>query len=266
MLGRSGTAADYLICDATTEVFPLPSSTDNVPLVDCASWFVNPFTALSILDTARTKHQSTVLIQTAAASQLGQMLIQLAPTQGMTLVNIVRSKEQWKYLKKDLGATHVICTDDDDWKSQLKAVVHALNIHVAFDAVAGDMTGALLTCMPSRSIVYVYGCLASNPSVEGIDPIDMIYRRKRVLGFHMAKDWLSPTSRRGFTFGSKGNKLFDKVASRINANLQIVGPGLAPGGWAASHLVDCSMENVHETFCGLWTSGFTGKKLRIVLK
>ena len=250
MLSRSGTVTEYLCCDAIRDVFRLPI-TDDMVLADCASWFVNPMTASSILDTARSKHNTNVLIQTAASSQLGQMLIKLAPSQGMTLVNVVRKKDHWTMLK-GMGASHVICTADDDWMTQLKALIKTLDIKVAFDAVAGDMTGALMTCLPSRSTVYVYGVLAGEP-VAGLDPIDLIYRRKEVRGYHVGKDWLS-----------KGGTV--AMLDRVNSNLKLVGPGLAPGGWAASQYVDCSMETMHDTFCTLSKEGFTGKKLRVLFK
>ena len=248
MLSLSGTAAEYLSCDAVQEVFALPIA-DHVLLKDCASWFVNPFTALSILDTAKTKHGTRVLIQTAASSQLGQMLIKLAPSHGMTLVNVVQEKEQWSLLK-GMGAKHVICTADDDWITQLKALVRTLGVRVAFDAVAGDMTGAIMTCLPSRGTVYVFGFSSAEP-VGGLDPIGLIYRRKEVRGFHVAKDWLS-----------KGGPL--AVLKRLNHNLQLVGPGLEPGGWATSQFVDCTMDTMHETFCGLQKNCSGDKTLRIV--
>lgn len=249
MITRGGTCAEYLCCDAFRDVFTLPVS-DDVALADCASWFINPFTALSILDTAKTKHQTRVLIQTAASSQLGQMLIKLAPSQGMTLVNVVRKKEHWSMLRA-MGAAHVICTADEDWMRQLKALVKTLDITVAFDAVAGDMTGSLMTCLPSRSVVYVYGVL-SGESVGKVDPIDLIYRRKQVAGFHVAKDWLSV-----------GGQV--AMLNRVKTKIQLVGSGLAPGGWARSQFVDCQMENMHEQFCEMTKSGFTGKKLRVLL-
>lgn len=250
MLSKSGTVSEYLCCNAMKEVFSLHVSSD-VPLADCASWFVNPFTALSIIDTAKTKHKTNILVQTAASSQLGQMLIKLAPSQGVTLVNIVRKKEHWNMLKA-MGASHVICTADDDWMKQLTAHVKNLNVFVAFDAVAGDMTGELMKCLPNRSFVYVYGGLSIEP-IGAIDPMDLIYRRKELRGFHVGKDWLS--------VGGPVN-----TVNRINRGIHLVGTGLEPGGWATSQFVDCTMDTMHDTFCELWKEGFTGKKLRILFK
>jgi len=57
----------------------------------------------------------------------------------------------------------------------------------AFDAVSGDMTGHLLDCMPSGGVVYVYVVLAGK--ANGIDPLDLIYRRKQLKGFFLTS-WL----------------------------------------------------------------------------
>lgn len=248
MLSRSGTVTEYLCCDASNDVFVLPLS-DDVALEDAASWFVDPLTAIAILETAQ-KHNANAIIQTAAPSLQGQMLIKLAARQGITLVNVVRTRKQWKAFK-NMGASLVICTVDPDWTHQLKALIKTLDIRVAFDAIAGDMTGSLLKCLPNRSTVYVHGILTSEP-VSGIDPTDLIYRRKQILGFHMAQDWL--------LMGGPAN-----VSQRIEQNLALIASGLAPDGWATSQFVDCHMDTVQETFCDLWKNGFTGKKLRIRL-
>jgi NADPH:quinone reductase-like Zn-dependent oxidoreductase len=250
LLSQSGTVAEYVCCSAVGDVFSLEELSHDTPLADAASWFVNPFTALSILETVATKHRSKVVIHTAAASQLGQMLVKLAPHRGMVLVNVVRSKEQWTLLKQ-LGAAYVICTADEDWESQLKALIQNLGISVAFDAVGGDMTGELLSLLPSKGVVYVYGVLGGKGCAR-IEPMDLIYRRKQVKGYHVAKDWLSV-----------GGPV--AMLRRMNRGQSIVGPGLAFGEWAATQFVDCTMETMHETFVDLWKSGFTGKKLRILI-
>jgi len=99
-------------------------------------------------------------------------------------------------------------------------------------------------------VVYVYGVLSGEPVGE-VDPIDLIYRRKQVAGYHVAKDWLSV-----------GGQV--AMLSRVKIGIQVVGSGLVSGGWARSQFADCNMDNMHETFCNLTKSGFTGKKLRIL--
>src|SRR5580700_9576663 len=70
-----------------------------------ASCFVNPLTALGMVETMR-REGHTALVHTAAASNLGQMLNRICLEDKIALVNIVRKEEQEKALRA-LGAVHV---------------------------------------------------------------------------------------------------------------------------------------------------------------
>ena len=60
---------------------------------DGASSFVNPLTALSMVETMKLEgHQA--LVHTAAASNLGQMLNKICSADKVALVNIVREKSR----------------------------------------------------------------------------------------------------------------------------------------------------------------------------
>ena len=71
-----------------------------------ASCFVNPLTALSMVETMRMEGHKA-LVHTAAASNLGQMLNRICIADGVDLVNIVRKPEQEKILR-DLGAKYIV--------------------------------------------------------------------------------------------------------------------------------------------------------------
>src|SRR5579872_6262259 len=73
---------------------------------DGASWFVNPLTALGMVETMRREGHKA-LVHTAAASNLGQMLNKICLKDGVDLVNIVRSSEQADILRK-IGAKYVV--------------------------------------------------------------------------------------------------------------------------------------------------------------
>src|SRR5690606_28532113 len=92
--------SDYRLVDASA-VIPLP---DDATAVDGAALFINPMTALSMVETMRAENH-TALVHTAAASNLGQMLVKICQADGVGLVNIVRSAEQSAILT-DLGAEH----------------------------------------------------------------------------------------------------------------------------------------------------------------
>ena len=64
-----------------------------------ASSFVNPLTALCFLETMRMENH-TGLVHTAAASNLGQMLVRLCVAENVPLINIVSSEEQAENLAR----------------------------------------------------------------------------------------------------------------------------------------------------------------------
>src|SRR5580698_7532077 len=84
------------------ECLPLPAGTTPA---EGASCFVNPLTALGMVETMRREGHKA-LVHTAAASNLGQMLNRICLKDGIGLVNIVRSAEQAKLLR-DIGARHI---------------------------------------------------------------------------------------------------------------------------------------------------------------
>jgi NADPH:quinone reductase-like Zn-dependent oxidoreductase len=135
-----GSYAEYTCVNALEGVFPLPQ---NVEVADAASHFVNPYTAYGFLDTVRARHHGKSrpgFVQTAAASQLGQMLVKLCKQENMTLINVVRREEQAETLRA-LGAEHVIVSSQEGWEGQLKDLVKEHKIQIAFDAIAGEMSG-----------------------------------------------------------------------------------------------------------------------------
>lgn len=119
---------------------------DGVSAAEGASCFVNPLTTLGMLDTMRLEGH-TALVHTAAASNLGQMLVKLCLADGVPLVNVVRRAEHVELLRS-LGATHVCNSSDDDFRSQLTEAVAATDATIAFDATGGgtlasDILGAM---------------------------------------------------------------------------------------------------------------------------
>jgi len=100
-----------------------------------ASSFVNPMTALGFVETARMEGHDAI-VHLAAASNLGRMLNRICQEDGMKLVNIVRRDEHVKLLK-DLGASHVVNSSDDDYMKQLRAAIEETGAFLGFDPIGG---------------------------------------------------------------------------------------------------------------------------------
>ncbi len=146
---------------------------------EAASAFVNPLTALGMVETARREGHKG-LVHTAAASNLGQMLNRLCQADGVPLVNIVRSEEQVQILK-GLGAKHIVNSTDANFRNDLISALKATGATLAFDAIGGGkLAGQILNAMEAVAAgasaetynmygssvhkqVYVYGTLDPSP-------------------------------------------------------------------------------------------------------
>tara|TARA_R110000823_G_scaffold27609_16_gene80470 strand:- start:37010 stop:38134 length:1125 start_codon:yes stop_codon:yes gene_type:complete len=123
---------------------------------EAASSFVNPMTALGMVETMREENFSA-LVHTAAASNLGQMLNRICLADGIDLVNIVRKEEQLSLLR-DIGAPYVVNSSSDSFAQDLTDAIHSTGAYMAFDATGGGrLVNTILTCMEksaSRGMAY----------------------------------------------------------------------------------------------------------------
>ena len=150
---------------------------------DAASSFVNPLTALSFLETMKMENH-TAIIHTAAASNLGQMLVKICKDDAVPLVNIVRKDEQVEILK-NLGAEYICNTSDDNFMENLVEALVETGATLGFDATGGgnngELPGQILSAMEiaanktskeysrygsdTYKQVYIYGGLDQSPTI-----------------------------------------------------------------------------------------------------
>jgi NADPH:quinone reductase-like Zn-dependent oxidoreductase len=153
---------------------------DGVTPAQAASCFVNPLTALGMVGTMR-RDGHTALVHTAAASNLGQMLVKVCLADGIPLVNIVRRSEQADLLRS-LGAVYVCDSSSDTFTEDLTAALVATGATIAFDATGGGtLASRILSAMEASAVasssgysrygstthkqVYIYGGLDRSPTV-----------------------------------------------------------------------------------------------------
>ncbi|MCW2754791.1 MAG: oxidase [Marmoricola sp.] len=180
LLGRTvgfiGGATYGEYCLASPQMcLPLP---EGATAADGASSFVNPLTALGMVETMR-REGHTGLVHTAAASNLGQMLNRICLADGVPLVNIVRRPEQAQLLR-DQGAVHVCDSSEPSFEADLVAALRDTKATLAFDAVGGGrLVSDILNAMEAAVVpsdapysrygsdvhkqVYVYGALDQRP-------------------------------------------------------------------------------------------------------
>src|SRR5262249_42108786 len=144
-----------------------------------ASCFVNPLTALGMVETMRVQGHPA-LVHTAAASNLGEMLNKICIQDGIGLVNIVRKREHVDALKA-IGAKYVVNSSVPTFVDDLTEALVATGATLAFDAVGGGkLASQILSCMEvalnraakeysrygstTHKQVYIYGGLDRSPT------------------------------------------------------------------------------------------------------
>jgi len=164
-------------CIKASQCLLLP---DGITAAEGASCFVNPLTALGMVETMR-REGHTALVHTAAASNLGQMLNRICLDDKIGLVNVVRTQAQADLLE-GIGARHVCNSSAPTFVHDLTEAIAATGATLAFDAIGGGtLAGQILTSMEaalSRSAteysrygstihkqVYIYGMLNASPTV-----------------------------------------------------------------------------------------------------
>lgn len=163
-------------CLPASACMELPEGVDPA---DGASCFVNPLTSLAFTEVMRMEGHSAI-VHTAAASNLGQMLVKICASDGIPLVNIVRSASQVALLK-GIGAKYVLDSTSETFMEDLIAALVETGATLGFDAIGGGkLAGQMLAAMEAAAVkrmttysrygsdsfkqVYIYGGLDLGPT------------------------------------------------------------------------------------------------------
>ena len=191
---------------------------DGTTSAEAASSFVNPLTALGFTETMKLENHSA-LVHTAAASNLGQMLVKICLADDIPLVNIVRKQEHVDLLK-DLGAKYICNTSDEDFTKCLTDCLVETGATLGFDATGGGnegkLAGQILSAMEvaanknateysrygsdTYKQVYIYG---------GLDPTPTVLNRSFGLSWGLGGWLLTPF------IGRVGMEKFQEMRDRV---------------------------------------------------
>ncbi|MEO1058242.1 MAG: zinc-binding dehydrogenase [Actinomycetota bacterium] len=198
-----------------SQALPLP---DGVTAEQGASCFVNPLTVLGMIETMRLDGH-TGIVHTAAASNLGQMLVKACASEDVPLVNVVRRAEQADLLRS-LGAEHVVVSSSDSFRSDLVEALRATGATIAFDAIGGgDTLSTILSAMESATGTndpanrygstvlkqgYIYGGLDRGPTT-----LDRTYGMAWSIGGFLMPNFLARVG------DARANELRAQIAAEI---------------------------------------------------
>ena len=191
---------------------------DDTTTTEAASSFVNPLTALGFIETMKLENHSA-LINTAAASALGQMLVKICKADSIPLINIVRKSEHVDLLQT-LGAKHICNTGDSEFLNKLVDAIVETGATLGFDATGGGnggkLVGQMLSAMEIAASktatqysrygsdtykqVYIYGGLDQSPTV-----LNRSFGMQWGLGGWLLTPWI----------GKFGMETFQKMRQRV---------------------------------------------------
>ena len=196
---------------------------DGIAPSEAASSFVNPMTALSFVETMKMENHSAI-VHTAAASNLGQMLVKVCKSENIPLVNIVRKEEQDDILK-NIGAKYICNTNESDFMESLVGALTETGATLGFDATGGgnngELAGQILAAMEvaannasgeysrygseTYKQVYIYG---------GLDPSPTILKRSYGMSWGLGGWLLTPM------LGKIGMEKFQEMRARISKEIK----------------------------------------------
>eukprot|EP01027_Heterolobosea_sp_BB2_P017967 GEZU01025383.1.p1 GENE.GEZU01025383.1~~GEZU01025383.1.p1 ORF type:complete len:243 (+),score=99.14 GEZU01025383.1:278-1006(+) len=178
---------EYTVTPAKLAI-PVP---DDVSDIAASQLIVNPFTAWIMVEELGVK-PGEFLLQTAASSTLGMMVIQISKIKGFKTINVVRRAEQAEELKK-LGADEVIVATglETEEKQKLsykvKQITGGKGLMYALDAVNGELGSQVIEALGERGTLISYGVLSGKPYV--IPGTIMLFKEPIIKGFWISK-WL----------------------------------------------------------------------------
>ncbi|GGN75573.1 NADPH:quinone reductase [Streptomyces albiflavescens] len=143
-----------------TAVVPRPETVDAV--TGAAAWLTYTTAYGALLETAGLKPGDHVLI-TGASSGVGTAAIQVARRIGAIPLATTRSEAKRRRLL-DLGAEHVIVSDDEDVPKEARRLTGGRGAEVVFDAIGGPGFRTLGEALTEGGAMLVYGWLDQRPA------------------------------------------------------------------------------------------------------
>merc|ERR1712060_272975 len=159
---------------------------DDLSFEEGCSHFVNPLTAIGMVDRLKVLKVKTVII-TAAASQLARMVIKICKAEGITPICTVRKEDQANFLQNELKCKNVINTSESKWMLKLGQMCKQLKPTACLECISGEMTGTMCDFLGFGSTVILYGTLSEKPAGK-INTIAFIGKNLKIEGYLLFND------------------------------------------------------------------------------
>jgi NADPH:quinone reductase-like Zn-dependent oxidoreductase len=211
-IGVRGTWQEYVVADAS-QVLAVPAGMTNSTAAQLLS---NPLTAVILTGDELDVQPGEWLLQTAAGSTVGQLVIQLGAHVGFKTLNVVRRRSAVEDILA-LGGTAVICTEDEDLRERVAEIAGHDGVSKAIDCVSGQVGADVSHALAPHGELVVYGALSTHRQTDPdkltipIFARSLIYETKTVRGFWLFR-WFTETPN-------------DRMAAAIEQTVQLADSG-----------------------------------------
>ena len=211
-IGVTGTWQDYVVADAS-RVLPVPAGMSDSTAAQLLS---NPLTAVILTGDELDVRPGEWLLQTAAGSTVGQLVMQLGAHVGFKTLNVVRRRSAVEGIL-GLGGTAVICTEDEDLRERVGDIAGPDGVFKAIDCVSGQVGADVSRALAPGGELVVYGALSTHRQTDPdkltipIFARSLIYETKTVRGFWLFR-WFTQTPK-------------DRIAAAIDRTFRLADSG-----------------------------------------
>ena len=212
-IGVTGTWQEYVVVDSA-RVLPVPAAMSDSTAAQLLS---NPLTAVILTGEELDVRPGEWLLQTAAGSTVGQLVIQLGAHVGFKTLNVVRRRSAVGDILA-LGGTEVICTEDEDLRERVAEIAGHDGVSKAIDCVSGQVGADASRALAPHGQLIVYGALSTHRQTDPdkltipIFARSLIYDTKTVRGFWLFR-WFTETPK-------------ERMAAVIDRTIRLADSGL----------------------------------------
>ena len=132
------------------------------------------------------------LLQTAAASSVGKLVLQLAQQYRFKTINVIRRREQ-ETIIRNLGGNEVICTADEDLRARLQALTAGKGVERAIDCVAGELGAEIARNLAPAGTMLVYGALSSHRQTDPAKFTMPLFAPRLIYSTATVRGWWLPS-------------------------------------------------------------------------
>src|SRR5690349_2626248 len=211
-IGVTGTWQEFVVADEA-RVLPVPLGMSDSTAAQILS---NPLTAVILTGDLLDLRQGEWLLQTAAGSTVGQLVIQLGAHVGFNTINVVRRRSAVEDILA-MGGTAVICTEDEDLRERVAEIAGRDGVSKAIDCVSGQVGADVSRALAPHGELIIYGALSTHRQTDPdkltvpIFARSLIYETKTVRGFWLFR-WFTQTPK-------------DRMIAAIDRTLQLAESG-----------------------------------------